>query len=604
MAVAAVLFILPTAAGAATQAREADSVVESIGVNTHLGYNDTPYDNFDTIRQRLRELGIRYIRDGFGLGRPEIYSRVRTLAGDGIRLDAIAGDPMQRWNFGTIDQQLDMIEAELAGTLASIEGPNEYDLQGDSNWVPVLRTYTQQLWEGVKAHPSLASIPVVGPSIVLRENMAEAGDLTPWIDYGNTHTYLSGDIPERDSIWSGELGAAARNSGSKPLQTTETGYHNGINGTVGHQPTSERAAGIYMPRLFLENFRRGIARSYTYELLDQRDDPSKTDIEAAFGLLRNDFSKKPAAVAVERLIGLLSDRGAHFTPQSLEYGLSGAPSTAQQLLLQKRDGSFYLVLWNRVSAWNTGNRTDVDPPDVPVTLGLGQPIASAAVYEPNVSASPVATSANPSSLELDLSERVTVVRLVPGSGGPGPAPEPEPGPEPPPQPQPEPEPQPEPTPEPPPSAEPPAPVPAPEPAPVPPVEPTPGEEEQGEGPAADLEPAPKAVSVSQAKAVVLPESASGGAASSPATRVAAPIATAPPRVKPRRPVRAAPCQGAELEGGWGLSQNRAVLRILVHAIAAATPSFTPGGGDGPAVSPRACKPAQAGGRIARVRATR
>lgn len=488
----------PASAGA-VQARASDAVVESIGVNTHLGYTDTPYNNFSMVRQRLRELGIRYIRDGISLKRPDVYARVRTLAGDGIRLNVIAGDPLRRWNFGTIDQQLDMIQTELADAVVSIEGPNEYDLQGDPNWVSVLRSYTKELWEGVKARPKLASLPVVGPSIVLRENMKRVGDLTPWIDYGNTHTYLSGDIPERDSIWDGELGAAASNSGSAPVQTTETGYHNAINGTVGHQPCSERAAGIYMPRLFLENFRRGIARSFSYEFMDQRPDASKTDIEAAFGLLRHDFSKKPAAVAIERLIDLMADPGPGFEPGELGYELIGAPSTAQQLLLQKRDGTFLLALWNRVSVWNVSKRTDIDPADVPVTVRFDRPIARAAVHVPNASAEPIATASDASSIKLDLSERVTVLELTPAPEPepeplplpkPDPTPEPEPevqpDPQPQPQPLPEPEPQPEAEPEPQPEA---SPAPRPEPDPAPPSAPSTAPPTQGED-AARSAPAP------------------------------------------------------------------------------------------------------------------
>ena len=404
---------LASAAQAAVQAQQADDVVESIGVNTHLGYTDTPYNDFATVRQRLDELGIRYIRDGVSLRRPDVYERLRELAADGIGLDAIAGDPLQRWNIGTIDEQLDLIEDELSSAVVSIEGPNEYDLQGDPDWVGVLRGYTQQLWEGVKARPALAKLPVLGPSIVAREGMALVGDLSPWTDFGNTHTYLSGAMPETASIWDGELTAAARNSGNQPVQVTETGYHNGINGTVGHQPASERAAGIYMPRLFLDDFRRGIARSFSYELLDQREDPSKTDIEAAFGLLRNDFSKKPAALAIERLIGLLSDRGPAFVPGELAYSLEGAPPTTEQLLLQKRDGSFYLVLWNKVSVWDQATRTDLDPPVVPITVDLEQPVASAEVFEPNVAATPVTSAANPDKLALGLSAQVSVIELTP-----------------------------------------------------------------------------------------------------------------------------------------------------------------------------------------------
>jgi outer membrane biosynthesis protein TonB len=482
---------LSASASAATQAKEADGVVESIGVNTHLGYNDTIYNNFPMVRQRLQELGIRYIREGVSLNRPDVYSRLRTLAGDGIHLDVIAGDPQQRWEIGTIDQQLNMIEKELSSSVVSIEGPNEYDIQGDSNWLPVITDYTKRLWEGVKAHPKLANLPVVGPSITRRNNMEAMGDLTPWTDYGNTHTYLSGAAPETSSIWSGELGAAAKASGSEPVQVTETGYHNAINSsTSGHQPASEKAAGIYMPRLFLENFNRGTTmRSFSYELLDERNDTAKSDIEANFGLLRNDFSKKPAAVAIERLIGLLSDKGPKFTPGSLSYSVEGAPSTAQQMLLQKRDGSFYLVLWNRVSAWSQANRTDLDPADVPVTVKFGQSIASAETFEPNVSAGAVSSATNPTSLKVNLSERVSVIKLVPGAAAPAAQPAPQPAPQPSPEPAPTPAPAPSPTPAP---ESTPTPAPAPTPSPTPAPAPEQPSSEEAEAPVTS--PAPKSPS--------------------------------------------------------------------------------------------------------------
>lgn len=467
----AALALSSSAQGAVT-AKPADAVVESIGVNTHLGYDDTPYYDFTMVRQRLDELGIRYIRDGFSLNRGDVYPRLRTLAADGVRLNVIATDPLRRWQFGTIDQQLDMIESELLPALATIEGPNEYDIQGDPNWATVLRDHVRRLHEGVEARPKLAGLPIVQASITRRENMAKAGDLSAWFDYGNTHTYLSGDIPERDSIWNGELAAAAANNAAgKPYQVTETGYPNSVNSpTSGHQPVSERASGIYIPRLFLENFRRGIVRSYSYELIDQFPDSGRGELEWSFGLLRNDFSKKPAALALERLIDLLSDRGAAFTPSSLEYSITGAPASARHLLLQKSDGSFYLAVWNRVSVWSPSNRTDLDPADVPVSISFGQPIELAEVYRPNTSAAAISSHAAPNGLELDLSERVTVVKLVPGATEPEPAPEPTPEPEPTPAPEPEVDPEPEPAPEPQPTPE-TEPAPAAEPVPTPEPEP-------------------------------------------------------------------------------------------------------------------------------------
>ena len=124
--------------------------------------------------------------------------------------------------------------------------------------------------------------------------------------------------------------------------------------------------------------------------------------------------------------------------------------------------------------WNAQQRTDVDPPDVPITVQLNQPIAKAEVYEPNVSASPLSTASNPSSLNLSLSERVTVVKLTPAQGDPTP-------PTPPPDPSPAPEPAPPPSPEPSPNPE---PVPSEDPAPAP----TPSEQPSPPSPAPEVSP--------------------------------------------------------------------------------------------------------------------
>ena len=49
----------------AESARPADAFVDYVGVNTHLGYSDTTYGDYEGIlKPRLLELGVRHIRDG------------------------------------------------------------------------------------------------------------------------------------------------------------------------------------------------------------------------------------------------------------------------------------------------------------------------------------------------------------------------------------------------------------------------------------------------------------------------------------------------------------------------------------------------------------
>jgi hypothetical protein len=64
---AAMTFTVPAAApstlGGET-AKSADAFVNSVGVNIHLHYTNSPYGNFAAVKTALANLGIRHIRDG------------------------------------------------------------------------------------------------------------------------------------------------------------------------------------------------------------------------------------------------------------------------------------------------------------------------------------------------------------------------------------------------------------------------------------------------------------------------------------------------------------------------------------------------------------
>jgi hypothetical protein len=396
-------------------ARRADSVVESVGVNVHLGYSDSVYDRFKRIRFELDRLGVRYIRDGISLGRPDLYARLGALARDGIRLDAIAGDPLRRYGTGSLHQQVRLLTELGPGILASIEGPNEFDNQGVSNWRPILRNYQRRLFQSVRRHASLHSIPVLGPSLVDYDSRAELGDISAWTDEGNMHPYPGGERPDDDHIGE-ELELAAENTGTEPVQATETGYTNAVRATSGQGPTSERAAATYMPRLLLENFRRGITRTFIYQLVDTERDRNRNDTEAGFGLLRHDLTPKPAYAATRNLISLLADPGPGFAPGQLSYSVAGAPPDLHEVLLQQRDGSFYLALWRSQSVWDLDRRANERVQPAAVTIEFDRPVARAAAYIPNRSTAPVARFDRPGELQIAVGPRVTILEVDPGVG--------------------------------------------------------------------------------------------------------------------------------------------------------------------------------------------
>jgi hypothetical protein len=393
-------------------ARSADDFVDSIGVNTHSYYETAAYANY-AWRERLLSSGIRHIRENLHRGSATQVARVNDLyAAGGIRASFIFDPRKDRG--GSVSELLRRLKGSMLAATAQVEGPNEYENADEPDWPAApakARAYQARLYARVKRDPVTAHLTVLGPSVAFPSGYRAWGDLSASLDEGNMHPYPGGRMPSVNlGHW---VRAAKTTSGTKPVQATETGYHNALSTTNEHEPTSERAAAIYLPRTYLEYFRRGVKRTYAYELLDQGVDSS--DPEDAFGLLREDYSDKPAMSALRNLIALLEDPGSGFEAGSLDYSLAASSSDVRHVLLQKRDGSFWLALWREVSVWSDFDREDLHPPAANVTLTLSDPIVRAAVYHPNRSKTASRTVYGPTSLRLDLRAAVSLVELITGT---------------------------------------------------------------------------------------------------------------------------------------------------------------------------------------------
>ena len=398
----------------AAQAQLADAFVDSIGVGVHAHYYDTAYNNWTAVRNAIADIGIRNVRSG-----PYDPSRLNALtAASGVRINVVIDG--RTTGSGSLNPALIdglLARAKQVTGLRFIEGPNEYDLNngGEAQWRENLRSYQATLYEKVKSDPILGpsgrNVSVIAPSI-LWWNANQAPLLADAADYGNLHSYPGGQHPA-NGLESLNLPRISRIVAGKPLIATETGYHNAVHKTTTwDQPgVSEAAMAKYVPRLFMEYFRVGIVNTFQYELVDEWPDPQRDESEKNYGLLRNDFSYKPAAVALRNLIQLLEDPGAHFVPGTLDYAVDGSTSDIRHLLLQKSSGEYFLAIWREVLSYDTTSRLDLVVPDVEVTLGLPRTIGSAAVYLPNDSLDPVATYQSPTRLNLAVSDRLLLVRL-------------------------------------------------------------------------------------------------------------------------------------------------------------------------------------------------
>jgi hypothetical protein len=390
LAVAAALAVAPRAHAA--PARGADELVDSVGVNTHL-IDDTAYRDFDAVRAALRELGVRHVRDGICGTCPWQWERYRALAADGIDLLAIAGSPAE--DAARREGNLAALAA-LAPGVWGIEGANEWDLFSGraADWAARDRDYQRWLWSAVRARPELAGKPVVGPSLVFSwetpSSWAILGDLTDALDYGNSHDYGGGLAPE--GVSASELALAVTVSGARGVVATESGYHNAIaQADRDHPAVPEDVAAAYVTRLMLENFRLGFVRTYVYELLNPLAGDEATNLQHSFGLLRADFSRKPAFTALRNLLGALADRGGPAGVADVPVTVS-APADVRLVVLRKSGGRVDVVLWRAVSLWDRDAGVRLPVADVPVDVGF-TPGAGATVVRPVTSADAAALSA-------------------------------------------------------------------------------------------------------------------------------------------------------------------------------------------------------------------
>ena len=360
------------------QARSADSFVDSIGVNVHLTYNGSAYEKYEEIiKPKLKELGIRHIRDG-GFYDDTYFRKLKELASLGIKSTLQFS--------GTPTGEVIGIAKILEGAIVAIEGPNEPDLEWLSNFSyngkkfpEGVIEYQKHLYAAVKGDPDTKHLPVLMPSMGWGKAAERVGSLEDHGDYGNMHSYPNlGQRPTYDiDSWFIPYGKLM--AGSKPLMATEAGYHNLISHEIG---VSETAATRYIPRELLEHFNRNIKRTFLYEFIDQAADPQKSEKELHYGLLRHDGSAKPSFKIIKNLITLLKDPGGDFSLGSLDFELTGDMTEIHHTLLQKRNGTFFLIVWQDAKCWDNDKDKDIAVPERKLTLTLNTKITEVAALKP------------------------------------------------------------------------------------------------------------------------------------------------------------------------------------------------------------------------------
>lgn len=421
----------------AKPARQADKLVEAAGINTHFGYGDTVYFGLeyegrlvqDILKERLIELGVRHIRDNLQ-GGGHHYAFLNELAGirtsqqpHGIKTMAIARD----WKNYPIDHIVTTEVAEASDLfnqsnqpLEAFEVRNEQDFYEEDNLEARIVLLQKAFYQTIKAQPGMETLPVLGPSFAQTRGwpvgansslLAEAArrgiNLSKYIDIANIHAY-SGELNDTSNICPPEqlctffdrayshkeaIEDYRHLSGNKPVYTTETGYS--LDWPSKGPKLTESDIARMVPRTLADSFDKGIQRVYFYQLADHEED---------FHFLNSDYTPRKQFIALSNMLHLLSDAGPDFTPGHLDYHLSGDTRNVRDLLLQKRDGTFYLLLWQEVG--RAANKDNGYNGRRSLTLTFNQENSfSLKVYEPTFTID--ANSQNPKAV-VSNSNRVSI----------------------------------------------------------------------------------------------------------------------------------------------------------------------------------------------------
>ncbi len=399
------------------QATSVDAFIGSVGVNAHMDSGEANWLNTQKIAGELSYLGVQNVRDGtpYDWVLPEYV----TLAKDGIKFDLEQENPTAAalTTIGSLQdtQRADTLQKAVPGSVTSLEGANEYNISsynldgqnsyGNSGWGAL---DDQDLQGAVAADPTLAGVKVVAAATGSNGAAPQVGQ---YVDVSNWHVY-AGDGGQLAGTMAAGVASAQATAPGKPVYITEAGISSSGYGSGQFSVTDEVTQGVIDTNALLDAYQDGASKTFLYELMD---DTNSTAEENAFGLFHTDGTAKPVATDISNLLHILSDGGAGpANPGKLSYGVSGLPSTASSMLLEKANGTWDIVVWNGNAAVSDGTK-DVTPPTSNVTVSFASSNQNVSVFDPMQGTAALSSASASSSVSFGLSADPIVVEVTPAA---------------------------------------------------------------------------------------------------------------------------------------------------------------------------------------------
>jgi len=387
----------------------------------------------------VRYTGLRWLRGGFEDNAPiEDFIRFHRETGALMCYGLLSGQ-------SDLDRLLsDARQLAGAGALLSIEGlnePNNWGITyqgekggGKDSWMAVARLQ-RDLYSAVKSDPVLKNYPVWMPSetgaqtdntgmqfLTIPEGantLMPAG--TKYADYACCHNYInhpSWSGIHDNQTWLSSLtgkecpvdglygnygvtwlkkfpGYSGKELETLPRVTTETGY--AISEKEG--VTEEIQARMYL-NLYLSQFKQGWKHTAIYLLKGRADEPE----HEAYAFYTLDYKPKQAAHYMHNFTSILADDKPVKSPGQLTCAIPNQPVTTHDLLLQKSNGRFMLVIWGERFGSGGSDR---------ITVRFGKKVKQIDVYDPTKGITPLSKHQKINSFDLEVSDHPVILEIQP-----------------------------------------------------------------------------------------------------------------------------------------------------------------------------------------------
>ncbi len=392
-----------------TQAVAASVFVDTIGVNTHLSWGDTPYSDVNLVQSSLDYLGVANVRDAIF---PWAEASFDTLAAHGVDFCYYIANEDLAYQKTALEARADSIDY--------IEGPNEVDnwpvSYGNLTGLDAAKAMMSDLDHWLATDPQLgpdgANVPLAQLTFGNTDRSTLSVDFTPYADVGTAHSYAAwGWNPAR--IVQDRIDEAHILAPGKPVISTEAGYHTAT-GSTNWTGVSELVQAKYTVDLLLDQFKAGVQKTYLYELLDRNTAGSNADPEQHFGLFHTDGTPKLAATAIHNMTNYLHSDG-NFDAGSLAFDVSGMPATGNDLLLQTAQDTYVVALWNDTLLWDEAKNTPISVAPQSVTLNFPDEWSQAYLYDPVTNVETTIAQTPDHHITVQLPDHAVLLKIIEGT---------------------------------------------------------------------------------------------------------------------------------------------------------------------------------------------